>query len=106
MSIPGNVFECQPARGDPDELHNDSRNLATPSRFLRREGIERSGRGEPLPSIPLSCFQDRARQRSLDGGTCRMSMTNNHATSIGTCTQSGMTIPSYPSSEMHLGKIL
>ena len=32
-----------------------------------------------------------------------MSVTN-HATGIGTCTQSGMTIQSYPSSEMHLGK--
>ena len=29
----------------------------------------------------------------------------NHATGERTCTQSGMTIPSYPSSEMHLGKI-
>ena len=28
----------------------------------------------------------------------------NHAAGIGTCTQCGMTIPSYPSSEMHLGK--
>ena len=28
----------------------------------------------------------------------------NHAAGIGTCTQSGKTIPSYPSSEMHLGK--
>ena len=27
-----------------------------------------------------------------------------HAAGIGTCTQSDMTIPSYPSSEMHLGK--
>ena len=32
-----------------------------------------------------------------------MSMTN-HAADIGTCTQSGMTIPSYLSSEMHLVK--
>ena len=28
----------------------------------------------------------------------------NHAAGIGACTKSGMTIPSYPSSEMHLGK--
>ena len=27
-----------------------------------------------------------------------------HAAGIGTCTQSGMTIPSHPSSEMHLVK--
>ena len=31
MSIPGNVFDRQHAERDPDELHNDSRNLATPS---------------------------------------------------------------------------
>ena len=36
MSIPGNVFECQHARRDPDELHDDSRNLATTSAILRR----------------------------------------------------------------------
>ena len=29
MSIPGNVFDRQHARRDPDELHNDSRDLAT-----------------------------------------------------------------------------
>ena len=34
-----------------------------------------------------------------------MSMTNNHASSIGTCSQSGMTIPSFPSSEVHLGRL-
>ena len=32
-----------------------------------------------------------------------MSMTD-HAKGIGTCTQSGMTIPSYLSSQMHLQK--
>ena len=33
MSIPGNVFDRQHARRDPDELHNCSRKLATPSRI-------------------------------------------------------------------------
>ena len=42
MSIPGNVFDCQLARRDPDELHNDSRTSATPSGVLRREGIEKN----------------------------------------------------------------
>ena len=42
---------------------------------LRREGIEKRGSEEPLQSIPLPC------------------------------TQSGLTIPSYPSSEMRLGKL-
>ena len=31
MSIPGNVFDRQHARRDPDEVHDDSRNLATSS---------------------------------------------------------------------------
>ena len=41
--------------------------------------------------------------KSLDDRNCLMPMTNS-AAGIGTCTQSGMTIPSFPSSEMHLGK--
>ena len=41
--------------------------------------------------------------KSLHDRNCLKSMTN-HAAGIGTCTQSGMTIPSYRSSEMHLGK--
>ena len=31
MSIPGNVFDRQHAQRDPEELHNDLRNLATSS---------------------------------------------------------------------------
>ena len=31
MSIPESVCDCQPAQRVPEELHNDSRNLATPS---------------------------------------------------------------------------
>ena len=101
MSIPGNVLDFQPARRDPDEMHNTSKNLATSSGILRKEGIEKNGSEEPLQSIPLPCFQERAMEKSLDDRNCIMSMTN-YATGIGTCTQSGMTIPSYPSSEMHL----
>ena len=88
MSAPGNVFDCQHSRWDPDELHNDSRNLAT----LSSEGIEKSESEEPLQSIPISCFSVRAREKSLDGGKCPVSMTNDAAGS-GTCTQSGMTLP-------------
>ena len=57
-----------------------------------------------MQSIPLPCFRERARQKSLDGGNRPMSMTSYHVASFGTCTQSGMTITSYLSSEMHLGK--
>ena len=37
MSISGNVFGCQRARRDPDELHNDPRNLATLLAILRTD---------------------------------------------------------------------
>ena len=103
MSILGNVFDCQPARRVPQELRNDSRNLATPSGIQRREGIEKSGSEEPLQPIHLLCFSGRAREKSLDDRNCLVSLTN-RAAGIGTCTQSDMTIPSCPSSEMHLGK--
>ena len=53
MSIPGNVFNCQPVRRDPDELHKTSKNLATLSCVLRREGIEKRGSEEPSQSIHL-----------------------------------------------------
>ena len=48
--IRGNVFDCQPARRVPKEIHNASRNLATPSGIQRREGIEKSGIEEQLQS--------------------------------------------------------
>ena len=63
MSIPGNVFDCQHARRDPDELHNDSRHLATSSAILKTEGIEKSESEEPLQSIPLPCCSARARKK-------------------------------------------
>ena len=81
----------------------DTSNLATSPGVLRREGIEKSGSEELLQSIPLHCFQERARQKNLDGGICPMSMASYPAAGIRTCTQSSMTIRSYPSSEMHLG---
>ena len=63
MSVPGNGFDCQSAGRDPDELHNTSNSLATSSGPLRREGIEKSGSEEPLQSIPLPFFQERAREK-------------------------------------------
>ena len=46
MSIPGKVFDSQHVRRDHDELHNDSRNLATPSGIQRKEGMEKSVRAK------------------------------------------------------------
>ena len=105
MSIPGSVFDCQPARRVPEELHNDSRNLAASSGIQRREEIKKSGSEEPLQTIHLPCFSGNAKERSPDDRNCLKSMAH-HAAGIGTCTQSGMTIPSHPSSEMHLGNVL
>ena len=76
MNIPGNVFECQHARRDPDELHDDSRKLSTTSAILRTEGIEKSGSEEPLQSIPMSLLFEKSKTKSLDGGKCPVSMTN------------------------------
>ena len=59
MSISGNVFDRLHAQRDSDELHSDSRNLATSLAILRTEGIENSGSEEPLQSIPLPCFSVR-----------------------------------------------
>ena len=86
MSIPGNVFDCQNARRDPGELHNDSRNLATLLGVLRTEGIENSGSEEPLQSILLPCSSLRAKRKSLRRQISLVSMTN-HALGIWTCTQ-------------------
>ena len=55
MSFPGNVFDCQSARRLPEELHNDSINLATPSGIQRTEGFEKSESEEPLQSTHSSC---------------------------------------------------
>ena len=101
MSIPGSDFECQPARRVPEESYNDSRNLAASSGTQRTEGIEKSGSEEPLPPMPLPCFSGKT-EESLDDSK---SMAH-HAAGIGTCTQSGMINPRYPSSaDANLGTI-
>ena len=50
-------------------------------------------------------FLAKSKGKSLDDRNCLKSMTH-HAAGIRTCTQSGMTIPSYLFSEMHLKKFL
>ena len=101
-SILGNAFDCHPTRRDPDELYNDSGNLRDLIENDKERRIWEKLRAEnQCQAMPIPCFQERARQTSLDGGNCPSSMTNNQAAGIGTCTHSGMTIPSYLSSEMH-----
>ena len=70
MIIPGSVFDCQPARRVPEELNNDSINLA----ILRTEGIERSGSEEPLQSMHSPCFSGKVKEKSLDDTNCLKSM--------------------------------
>ena len=104
MSTPGNVFDCQHARRDPDEFHNDSRNLAISSAILRTEGIEKSEKQRIIANNTFTLLFGKSKGKSLDDRNFLMSMTN-HAAGIGTCTRSGMTIPSHLSGEMHLQKI-
>ena len=53
--------------------------------------------------MSLPCFTAKAYEQSLDDRNYLKSMTH-HAAGVGTCAQSDMTIPSHPSSEMHLGR--
>ena len=71
--------------------------------ILGTEGIQKSGSEEPLQSILLLSFSVGAREKGLDDRNCLKSMTH-HAAGIGSCAQSGMSIQSYLSVEMHLGK--
>ena len=67
MSILGDVSDRQHVRREPEELHNDSRNMAIPLAILRTEGIENSGSEEPL--IAISTFTllfSKSKEKSLD----------------------------------------
>ena len=101
MSIPRSVFDCQPARRVSEEIHNNSRNSAASSGIQRREGIEQSGCEKSIATNTFTLLFGKSKREKR---SCLKSVTN-HAAGIGTCTQSDMTIPSYPSSEMHLGKV-
>ena len=81
--------------GIKDYLHQ----LAIPG----KEGNQKSGSEEPLQSILSLSFSVGAMEKGLDDRNCLKSMTH-HAAGIGSCAQSGMSIPSYLSLEMHLGK--
>ena len=104
MSVPGKGFDCQSAGRDPDELHNTSNSLATSSGLLRREGIEKSGSEEPL-AINTFTLLSGGGARGKESRRQKLSYVYDKpcAAGIVTCTQSGMTIPSYLSSEMNLG---
>ena len=79
----------------PDELHNTSRNLATSSgeeKDLRKVGAM----NHCNQYLYLSFKREQEKKARRQKLSC-VSDTH-HATGIWTCIQSGMTIPSYPSS--------
>ena len=61
MSISGDALDCQAARGDPDEIRMNSKNLAKSAGSFWREGIEKSGSEEPLQSIPSTLFSGESK---------------------------------------------
>ena len=89
----------------PEELHNDSRNLATLSGIQRREEIEKSGSEKTIATNTFTLFF-RKRKGKMPGRQMSLKSMSHHAAGIGTCTQSGMINPRHSSSEMHLGKFL
>ena len=107
MSIPGNVFDCQHARRDAWWITQWFKKFDSTSSgdSLRREELRKVGVKNHCNQYIYLAFLEKQRKISLDDSNCLKSMTH-HAARIGICTQSesGMTIPSYPSSEMHLGK--
>ena len=64
MDNSGNVVTCQPARQDPDELCNDSGNVAKSSGMHKKYRIEKGESGETAKTIPMPCFPGRAREKS------------------------------------------
>ena len=69
-------------------LHNTSKNLATASGVLRKEGIEKSDRWRTIAINTVTYFAFRREQAHMVRRGYLTSMTNN-AASIGTCAQSG-----------------
>ena len=85
-SISGNVFDCQHARREPDEFHNDSRKLAVSFAFLRKEGIENSGSEKTIAINTFTLLFSKSEEKTSRRQISLMSMTND-ALSIWTCTQ-------------------
>ena len=74
VSIPGNGFDCQHARRDLDELHNDSRKWAISLAFLRKEGIENSGSEKTIAintfTLLFSKSEERTSRRQISLMAC------------------------------------
>ena len=89
MSIPGNVFDGQHARREPEELYNYSRKLATPSGIA--DDVEEQmelriveAKNHCNENLYLAYQQERGEKFRRQ--IILMSMTN-HALGIWTCTQ-------------------
>ena len=63
MSIPGNDNQNQSASRVPEELHNDSRNLATSSEIHRREGMEKSVSENHCNQYIYLAFREKQRKK-------------------------------------------
>ena len=101
VSIPGNGFDCQHARRDLDELHNDSRKWAISLAFLRKEGIENRGSEKTIAINTFTLLFSKSEERTSRRQISLMSMTDD-AFGYLDLYSSGMTIPSHLHSDLHL----
>ena len=86
-----------------EEFHDDSRNFGNTIGDSEKRRNWEKWEWRTIAINTSTFFFGESEGKSPDDRSCLKSMTNN-AAGIGTCTQSGMAIPSYPSWEMHLGK--
>ena len=75
MNIWGRVFEDLAAQEHPKEFFENSKNLATSSSSMTRKDrmricLEKELDQEPVTTIPIPCFQERARGKCHEGGNC------------------------------------
>ena len=107
MSILGNVFDCQQARRDPEELHNDSRNLTTPSGIdddvedseKRRNWEQWERRAIAINTFTLLFSKSEEKKSRRQNKSHVYDYT---CFGYSDLYSSGMTIPSYLTSGMHL----
>ena len=95
--IPGKVSDCQSARRVPEELHMIQEIWQHHRVFIEEKEIDKSGSEKPLQPIPLPCFSGKAKENVWTTAIV-LSLWLTMPRVLGL-------VPSYPSSEMHLGKL-
>ena len=83
MSVPGNVFDCQHARRDSDELHKWFKKFGDIIGYSEKRNWEKWKR-RTIAVNTFILFVGKSKTKSLDGGKRPMFMTA-HAVDIGTC---------------------